>query len=62
MERISFRIEDQLKEELAFVKASLNSNQSQAIKEAIHAFYQHLQSQEKSKKSSQKIFKDSGYR
>ena len=61
METISFRIEEQLKEELAFVKATLNANQSQAIKEAIHAFYQHLQSQERLKKSPQTILKETGF-
>lgn len=61
METISFRIENQLKEELAFVKAALNSTQSDAIKEAIHAFYKYLQKQEKSKKTPQEIFKESGF-
>lgn len=61
METISFRADKNLKKELDFVKASLKSSQSQAIKNAIHSFYQHLRIQEKAKKSPQQIFKESGY-
>lgn len=61
METISFRIDDELKKELTFVKSTLKSTQTQAIKDAIHALYQHLQLHEKSKKSPQEIFKESGY-
>lgn len=61
METISFRIENELKKELAFVKSTLNTTQTDAIKEAIHAYYIYLLKQERSKKSPQEIFKESGY-
>lgn len=61
METISFRADDELKRELDYVKSALNSTQSQAIKDAIHAFYQKLLVQEKSRKSPQIIFNESGY-
>lgn len=61
METISFRFDDELKKELDFIKATLNSNQSQAIKDAIHAFYQLLKNQEQAKKLPQEILKESGF-
>ena len=61
METISFRFDDELKKELDYIKTTLNSNQSQAIKDAIHAFYQHLKTQEKAKQSPQEILKGSGF-
>lgn len=61
METISFRFDKELKKELNFIKTTLNSNQSQAIKDAIHAFYQHLKKEEKAKKSPQEILKESGF-
>ncbi len=61
METISFRIDEDIKKELTYVKETLNATQTQAIKDAIHALYQYLLKQEKSKKSPQEIFKESGY-
>ena len=61
METASFRFDDEVKKELNFIKATLNSNQSQAIKNAIHAFYQHLKNQEKAKKSPKEILMESGF-
>ncbi len=59
MDTISFRVDKKLKME--FDKASIRWSQSQAIKEVIHAFYQHLLMHEESQKSPQPIFKDSGF-
>ena len=61
METFSFRCDDKLKKELDFIKTTLNSNQSQAIKDAIHAFYQVLKTQEQSQRSPQEILKESGF-
>lgn len=61
METISFRVDDELKKELNYVKSVLNSTQSQAIKDAIHTLYQFLIEKEESMKSPQAIFKESGY-
>jgi hypothetical protein len=61
METISFRFDDELRKELEFIKKALNSNQSQAIKDAIHAFYQLLKNQEESKQSPQELLKESGF-
>lgn len=40
---------------------SQNSNQSQAIKDAIHAFYHQLKTCEQVKKSPEEILKSSGF-
>lgn len=61
METISFRFDDELKKELDFIKTAINLNQSQAIKEAIHAFYQFLKTQEQAERSPQEILKESGF-
>lgn len=61
METFSFRCDDKSKKELDFIKASLNSNQSQAIKDAIHAFYVILKTQEQEQRSPQEILKESGF-
>lgn len=61
MEVISFRIDKDLKKELEHLTNSLNSSQSQAIKDAIHAFYQQIINQEKVKKTPQMILRESGY-
>ena len=61
METFSFRCDDTLKKELDFIKTSLNSNQSQAIKDAIHAFYQILKAEEQGEQSPQDILKESGF-
>jgi hypothetical protein len=61
METFSFRYDEKVKKELDFIKACLNSNQSQAIKDAIHAFYQCLKKEEKAKLSPSQILKESGF-
>lgn len=61
METFSFRYDDNVKKELDFIKAYLNSTQSQAIKDAIHAFYQYLKAEEKAKSSPTEILKESGF-
>lgn len=61
MKTISLRVDRELEEEIDFVKAALDTTQTQVIKEAIHAFYLYLQNQEKLKKSPKEIFKSSGY-
>lgn len=61
METFSFRYSEEIKKELDFIKSTLNSNQSQAIKDAIHAFYKYLKTQEQAKKSPQEMFKQSGF-
>jgi hypothetical protein len=61
MDIISFRFNKDLKHELDFIKATLNVSQTQAIKDAIHAFYHHLITEEESKKSPYELFKESGY-
>ncbi len=61
METFSFRCDDKSKKELEYIKESLNSNKSQAIKDAIHAFYVHLKTQEQEQLSPQKILKESGF-
>lgn len=61
METFSFRYDDQIKKELDYIKSNLNSNQSQAIKDAIHAFYKVLKTQEAAKRSSPDLLKESGF-
>lgn len=61
METFSFRYDEKVKRELDFIKASLNANQSQSIKDAIHAFYQYLKMEEKAKLSPSQILKESGF-
>ena len=61
MDIISFRFDKEVKRELDFIKISLNVTQTQAIKDAIHAFYHNLKAQEESKKSHYEMFKESGY-
>lgn len=61
METISFRIDDKLKKELDYIKTTLNENQSQAIKDAIHSFYHSLKTRQQSKRSPQEILKASGF-
>lgn len=61
MQTFSFRDDDSIKEELDFIKATLHSNQSKAIKNAIHAYYLHLKEQEQLKKSPQEILKQTGF-
>lgn len=61
METFSFRYDEQVKKELDFIKTYLKSNQSQAIKDAIHAFYRCLKMEEKAKKSPAEILKESGF-
>lgn len=61
METFSFRYDDQIKKELDYIKASLHSNQSQAIKDAIHAFYKALKTENEAKSSPQQLLKESGF-
>ena len=61
METFSFRYDEKVKRELDFIKTYLDSNQSQAIKDAIHAFYQYLKIEEQTKLSPKEIFKESGF-
>lgn len=61
METFSFRYDKNVKKELDFIKTYHNSNQSQAIKDAIHAFYQNLKREEKAKLSPAEILKESGF-
>jgi hypothetical protein len=61
METFSFRYDEKVKKELDFIKAHLNSNQSQAIKDAIHTFYEYLKMEEKAKLSPLEILKESGF-
>ena len=61
MQTISFRFDAEVKKELDYIKSHINSSQSQAIKDAIHAYYRHLQEQEEEKKSPQQLLKESGY-
>jgi hypothetical protein len=61
MDIISFRSNKEFKQELDFIKLTLNVSQSQAIKDAVHAFYQYLKDREEVEKSPYEIFKESGY-
>lgn len=61
MGTISFRIDTELRRKLTLIRSKLKSTQSQAIKDAIHAYYHHLQLHKKTKKSPEEIFKESGY-
>jgi len=61
MEIISFRYDDELKKELNFIQTTINSNQSQAIKNSIHAFYLYLKNKKQTKKSPQEILMESGF-
>ena len=61
METFSFRFDEKIKRELDFIKSYLNANQSQAIKDAIHAFYQFLKQEEQAQLSPAEIFKKSGF-
>jgi hypothetical protein len=61
METKSFRCDKKLKDELLFIQNLHDTNQSQAIKEAIHAYYLILKEEQMSKKSPGKIFRRSGY-
>ena len=58
---ISFRIDDESKKELDFIRKISNANQTQAIKDAIHVFYQSLKTDKQTKRSPQEILKDSGF-
>lgn len=61
METFSFRYDERVKRELDFIKSYFDSNQSQAIKDAIHAFYQHLKMEEQAQLSPKQIFEESGF-
>lgn len=61
MGTLSFRYDEKVKRELDFIKTYLDSNQNQAIKEAIHAFYRHLKMQEQAQLSPKQILEESGF-
>lgn len=55
----SFRFDDKVKGELDYIKDTLQASQSEAIKEAIHIYYQILM--KKSTESPVDILKKSGF-
>ncbi len=59
MRIVSLRLDKKAEQELEYIK-SIHENQSQAVKEAIHAYYEILMKTEKPKISSE-MFKSSGY-
>lgn len=60
MRMLSLRLDEKTEKELNYIKLTLNENQSLAVKEAIHAYYETLVAAE-SHKSPADIFMDSGY-
>lgn len=60
MRMLSLRLDDQAAKELDYIKLALHENQSQVVKEAIHAYYVTLIDSE-SPKSSAEIFINSGF-
>lgn len=57
---LSLRLDKRVERELDYIKFILNENQSQAVKEAIHAFYEILL-KTKSQKMPSEILKSTGY-
>jgi len=58
---ISFRSDEQIKKEIDYIKYACNATQTQAIKDAIHAFYRQLQLKEDGGKSPQELLTQSGF-
>jgi hypothetical protein len=60
MKMVSLRLDEKAEKELDYIKSVLHESQSQALKEAIHAYYEILM-KTKSQKNPAEIFKSSGF-